>query len=260
MNTNSIMAGEEQRLIAKAYIAAFLEATIHGRKEYIPMFKDWRKITGVLPQTNYLSRYDDSEMLPLADYEEDENQETTTLKKGSLEAANLMEWDEENKKNRVNGSRLNRAVRLTWEQGKGRYSLEIPKSTAERLNSASEFVFSLARDPGAASDEPEELDLSIQVTLQDGTMIKQPLSNFKAIQPVLISQYLNVTLLEPFIRNGKLSPSAESVYQDFFIPLNGFDRGDGQSLDVKQIRKIDFIFDQTPSGTIWLDDIRLDQL
>ncbi|MBJ6359963.1 alpha/beta hydrolase family protein [Paenibacillus sp. GCM10012307] len=260
MNTKSIMAGEEQRLIAKAYIAAFLEATLYGRKEYIPMFKDWQTIGDILPPTNYLSRYDDSEMLPLADYEEDENQETTTLRKGSLAAKNLAEWGEETKRNRVDGSRLNRAVRLSWEHSQGRYSLEIPKSTALRLNNASEFAFSLARDSGAVSEGQEELDFSIQVTMKDGTSIKRLLSDFKAIQPVLVSHFLNVKLLEPFIRNGKLTPSAESVYQDFFIPLNAFKREDGRTVDITEIRRIEFVFDQTPSGTVWLDDIRLDQL
>lgn len=256
MNTQVLLPAAEQRLIAKAYIAGFLEATLHEQRGYIPMFKDWRVIADQLPATQYLSRYDDSEMLRLADYEEDDNRETATIRRGWLQADGLSEWEEEDKRSRGNGSRQNRALKLSWEERKGRYTVEIPKTIAASLSEPSAFAFSLARDAGDTTNR-SPLDFSLRLTTQDGKVYSRPLSEFKPIQPLLISNYLNISLLEPFIRNGKLSLSAETVYQDFFIPLAAFHDG-GSPWHVQDIRKIEFVFDQTESGVIWLDDIRLD--
>lgn len=255
MNTNALLPAAEQQLIAKTYVAGFLEATLHNRTDFIPMFKDWRVIADQLPATAYLSRYDDSEMLRLADYDEDDNRETATFRKGALWGEGLSEWEEEAKRSRSNGSRLNRAIKLSWEHGQGRYVVEIPKLVAARLGEASAFAFSLARE-ASSKEELAPLDLSLQLTMQDGTTFRRPLSEFKSIQPPLISHYLNISLLEPFIRNGKLSPTAETVYQDFFIPLVRFHGT--VPLRVQELRKIEFVFDQTETGVIWLDDIRLD--
>src|SRR5258705_10700560 len=42
LNLKPLMPGEEQRRISKTYIAAFLEATLRDRREYLPLFQDWR--------------------------------------------------------------------------------------------------------------------------------------------------------------------------------------------------------------------------
>ena len=78
LNLKPLMTGEEQRRISKTYISAFLEATLHNRREYIPLFQDWRAGRQWLPQTVYMNRYQDASYVPLATFEEDADLTTGT--------------------------------------------------------------------------------------------------------------------------------------------------------------------------------------
>ena len=42
-NQGSLLSPQEQRTIAKVYVSAFLEATLHGAEEYIPLFRNFRR-------------------------------------------------------------------------------------------------------------------------------------------------------------------------------------------------------------------------
>jgi dienelactone hydrolase len=57
LNLKPLLAPEAQRRIAKTYIAAFLEATLKDRREYLPLFEDWRVGRAWLPDTLYVNRY-----------------------------------------------------------------------------------------------------------------------------------------------------------------------------------------------------------
>src|SRR4029077_7980299 len=59
LNLKPLMPGDEQRRISKTYISAFLEATLKGHREYVPLFEDWRGGGGVTADTLlfHLSRH-----------------------------------------------------------------------------------------------------------------------------------------------------------------------------------------------------------
>ena len=82
LNLRPLLTGDEQRRISKTYIAAFLEATLHGRREYRPMFEDWRVGRAWLPDTLYLNRYQDASYRRLASFDEDPDITTTTAPGG----------------------------------------------------------------------------------------------------------------------------------------------------------------------------------
>src|SRR5579864_2268515 len=82
LNLKPLMPGEEQRRISKTYIAAFLEATLKDRREYVPLFQDWRVARAWLPDTIYLNRYQDASYVPLAAFDEDADITTTTAAGG----------------------------------------------------------------------------------------------------------------------------------------------------------------------------------
>ncbi len=94
LNLRPLITGEDQRKIAKVYVAAFLEATLHGRTEYRDLFRDCRRARAWLPQTMYLDRYLDSSHTAIADFSEDSDLTTTTLPGGKLDGRNLSEWHE----------------------------------------------------------------------------------------------------------------------------------------------------------------------
>ncbi len=60
INDRPIMAMEEQRQVAKVFIAAFLEGTLNGKDEYLPVFKDVRHAGHWLPEDIYVNRYQDT--------------------------------------------------------------------------------------------------------------------------------------------------------------------------------------------------------
>lgn len=56
-NLGQLLSGEDQMAIAKTYISAFLDATLLGKEELRPMFRDHRYARHWLPETVYLSQY-----------------------------------------------------------------------------------------------------------------------------------------------------------------------------------------------------------
>jgi hypothetical protein len=53
------------------YIGGFLEATLKGKKEYLPMFRDHRTIGQWLPKTMYITRFSENSYRAIAGYDED---------------------------------------------------------------------------------------------------------------------------------------------------------------------------------------------
>lgn len=62
---------EDQRQMGKLVISGFLEATLHGKSEYLPMFRDHRTAGHWFPKSMYTTRFMESGFRTVADYEED---------------------------------------------------------------------------------------------------------------------------------------------------------------------------------------------
>ncbi len=116
LNTKALISGEDQRQVAKVYMGAFLETTLKGNREYMPLFKDYRYAQQWLPETYYINRFEDSETKLLVDFDEDIDVTTTTLEGGKLMGEELRIWREEDFGfRRGSGIRMNKAVYLGWE-------------------------------------------------------------------------------------------------------------------------------------------------
>ncbi len=66
----ALLPGEEQRRIARVYLAAFLEATLRGRREYVPLLRDHRRAAPWLPETVYFSRFEDSDLRVVSNFDD----------------------------------------------------------------------------------------------------------------------------------------------------------------------------------------------
>lgn len=86
------MLAVQQEKIAKVYISAFLEATLHGELGYLPLFRDHRQGWEWLPDTIYINQYEDAGTRLVSTYQEDINVATTTLPGGTQEGENLAVW------------------------------------------------------------------------------------------------------------------------------------------------------------------------
>ena len=90
----SLLTGEEQRNIGRVFFSGFLEMTLHGRREYEPMFRDYRSVGGWLPKTMYVSSFSSGGERLLATYEEDIDVTTGSAQGARIEGRGLATWRE----------------------------------------------------------------------------------------------------------------------------------------------------------------------
>ncbi|MCC7195689.1 MAG: hypothetical protein IT356_09060 [Gemmatimonadaceae bacterium] len=93
LDLRTLIAPEDQREFAKVVISAFLEATLHGKTEYLPLFRDHRTAGHWLPRTMYSTRFQESGYRPLAEFDDDVD--LTTGEPGvTISADSLTTWKE----------------------------------------------------------------------------------------------------------------------------------------------------------------------
>lgn len=95
LDLRGLLDGEEQRQFALVYVTAFLEANLKGQKEYLPIFRDHRVIGGWLPETMYITQFQESSFRPLATFEEDIDVTTGTTPGVEIRGDSLATWKED---------------------------------------------------------------------------------------------------------------------------------------------------------------------
>ena len=199
LNLAPLMAADQQRRISETYISAFLETTLNGRPEYLPLFKDWRTGRAWLPETLYVNRYRDASYVPVATFQEDADLASTTAKGGAIEGEGFTLWREGRIPTR-RGDRGYNGVFLGWHQTQGRqpatYTISLPDDAVStwRLTDRSTVELSVAAldqnapvPPGARrpqamnSGDREAPDFTIELVASDGTTAAVPVSRFADI-------------------------------------------------------------------------------
>ncbi len=71
LDLRTLVPIEDQRNEGKLVISAFLEATLNGKSEYLPMFRDHRTAGRWFPKTMYTTRFQESGYRAVAEYEGD---------------------------------------------------------------------------------------------------------------------------------------------------------------------------------------------
>jgi dienelactone hydrolase len=147
LDLRALIDPEEQRQFARVVIGGFLEATLHNRREYVPMFRDHRVAGKWFPRTMYTTRFQDAGYHALAEYEEDVDLATGTARGVTITGDSLSTWRENVLpfRGRGNDNQRSNAVWLGWNSrvaGKdttkmGRpasYSISIPDSLRSAWN------------------------------------------------------------------------------------------------------------------------------
>jgi dienelactone hydrolase len=183
LDLRGLLQGEEQRQFALVYVTAFLESSLKGRDEYLPLFRDHRVIAGWLPKTMYITEFQESSFRPLATFEEDIDVTTGTLTGVRIRGDSLATWKEDvlpfrSRTGSSSGNtQENQAAWLGWNNRlAGRdttrmgppasYSLELPEGLAEswKLGPGTTLDFNLTaldqtprprKDPVAEKAEEE---------------------------------------------------------------------------------------------------------
>ncbi|MGH9390869.1 MAG: hypothetical protein ACRD1Z_14730, partial [Vicinamibacteria bacterium] len=114
LNLAPIVDGEVQRQVARVFISAFLEATLHERLGYLPLFRDPRVGRAWLPEVALVAQFSDSRSAPLATFEEDLDVLTATFPGARIETSGLALWREEELLFRDDQKQGTSAVVLGW--------------------------------------------------------------------------------------------------------------------------------------------------
>lgn len=180
LNLKPLLSMEEQLTISKLYLSAFLQATIQGKKEYLSMFRNHRRIIDWLPGTLYVNRFEDSTFRKITDFEEDINPLTGSAAGISLMGEGLAVWSEDRLEFRRGTTQENHVVRLGWKSeekaetketksismgsdesktGPARYTITLTSDFINKqdISDKTLLVFSMT-DSGEEPPEPDDVD------------------------------------------------------------------------------------------------------
>ncbi len=116
LDLRTLIDGEAQRQMGKLFISGFLEATLHNKRDYLPMFRDHRTVGGWLPKTLYTTKFQENGFKSLASFDRDVDLTTGSAPGVVLAGEHLSAWKEEAVPFRGRGGdhQNHNAVTLGW--------------------------------------------------------------------------------------------------------------------------------------------------
>jgi dienelactone hydrolase len=257
LNSEGLMAGEDQRQVAKVFISAFLEATLFGRSEYQALFQDYRIGRDWLPRsTRYMNRYESSGTLIIEDFESSSPIIRGTMMEG-------LEASEESVKDRDGNGRGTTGLLMEWSEPEASYTFEFRPNSAAKLHDYADgsLMFSLANSEWQLSRDqklPPLPKLELEARDREGKVWTMRLEERIPVQPPFYTSFMVFGPLERTVKDNKYKESAEAVFQSFIIPLNQFKAEDesGKLILPEQLDSLTFKL-MTDSGRIMIDDIGL---
>lgn len=234
-----IMEQGLQQEIAKVLVSSFVDIVIRKDESYLPIFQNADYLTGQFPNTYFMSNYFDSNYSKIATFEEDSN--LRTGQSGLIAGTNFESWREIWLQLHPywSGTDLNtHVVELAWnESSLATYRLSLSDSLDE--NSCIGFAISSAV---CEIETKTAIDFTIRVADKRGETAELPLSQFRALFPLLAKK----------ARIG-LQAFYEPVFQSVRIPLAKYIKSNTK-LDITQLQFMELVFNKTPNGKIYLDD------
>ena len=252
INRKALLPAEEQQQIARVFISAFLETTLHGNLAYRNLFEDYRTAGDWLPQTGYITQYSDYGAQLIADYEEDFDAVTTSLSGAVIKTSGLSTWREKSPRFRGGDRQLNHAVYLGWKSTQGFYAISLPAGFGWNLDPEADLIFQAA-DARPGGEAEEGLDFSIALTDDLSRQAVIRLSEIMPLQTQFPAEIYRISVWN----DEYIEDASEPVFQGYRIPLQAFLRVN-QSLDLASLKEIRFIFDDSVDGKIFLDEIGFD--
>ncbi|WP_062551929.1 alpha/beta hydrolase family protein [Peptoniphilus phoceensis] len=223
LNRKELLDADKQREILSAYTLNFLENSF-GKTYNREIFKEGPYKYSDLPETNYYTRYMDSDFVKLADFEEDYDITTTSFPSGIINFSNLSKIYENSHEY---GEKSSKTSGVFIESNKNsNYSLRF----TEKIPSGRFLQFDI--ENLRFEDIADNIDLEMQDTW--GNVARINLSDYKKIIPVTKTylykiDYLNDDYYERF------------VPQTLIIPIEDFKKSNS-NLNLEEINKLEFKF------------------
>jgi dienelactone hydrolase len=289
LRRQSLLSGDAQRRVGKVYVTGFLDLTLRDERRLEAMFRDYRFAAPWLPATRYVSAFASQDDHHLATFDEDIDVTTGTAAQVRIETTGLALWREELLPVRSGGGTFGNGVALLgWRRTDGqppaayRITLGASDIRDDRADDAA-LVFRMmdlrrVPTPLAAADTaavrpgtapttrdareqdrlpaiPEDsalADLTVALELTDGRRASLPLSSVVTPEPPLTAHLFRYRWAERRALGD--ANDFEYVLQRVEIPLARF-RETLPDIALAKIRAIEFRFDRTAAGTIYLDDV-----
>lgn len=228
LDTRGFLSQADQRKFAEVYISAFLDATLRGKSEYLPMFRDHRVVGQWLPKTMYTTRFQESGFRTAADFEEDVDVTSGSAAGIVLSTDSVAVWKESPVPFRARGStQAHNAVTIGWnnriagddttKRGKpASFAMQVSDSlrTSWNVGASSSLVFSLTptdAKPGpraAARDTSKKAD-SLAKGAPKKPAPKPPAP--KNVKPDTVPVDLSIEVTDAAGRSASLPLSAYGV-------------------------------------------------
>ena len=285
---------DAQRDFARIYVGAFLDATLKGKREYLPIFRDHRVIGQWLPKTMYITRFEESGFRAFSTHEGDIDLTTGSVPGVTLRGDSLAVWREGIVPFRTaNNQQNNSAVWLGWNNRiagedttrvgmPASYTITLPDTLAQSwsMGRNASIAFLLAptdakpapraapkdttkRDstakPASASRRPDPKKAKPDSTPMDLTVELVDANGVSARLPLSTFGAIRRPLETRVMRREKrdkaqFSTLYELVLQTYILPFSDFIAA-SPTLDPARLRTIRFVFDRTLAGTVVLDDV-----
>lgn len=169
LDLRALLSPEDQRRVAEVYVSAFLDATLKGRREYLPLFRDHRTAGAWLPKTMYTTRFEEAGHRALASFDDDVDVTTGSAPGVRIEGDSLATWKEGVVPYRGRGSDTqdNSAVWLGWNNRvagddttrRGRpasYAVTLPDTLARAWSVSRDATLSLQLAATSAMPAPRK--------------------------------------------------------------------------------------------------------
>ena len=176
LELGGLLAPEDQREFGRVFVSSFLDISLKGDDRYRPLFRDHRVAGGWLPKTMYITRFTDSSLRPLADFEEDIDVTTGSAPGVTLHGSDFSTWREGRldlrsaNRTSTSSSQLNQALWLGWNNSyRGAdepappavFTVTLPDGLAEEWSAGpgttlEMHVGGLDREPGPRKPPEEE--------------------------------------------------------------------------------------------------------
>ncbi|UTR10639.1 alpha/beta hydrolase [Evansella sp. LMS18] len=259
-NRDNLLEPEEQQEIAKVYISAFMGAVFHGREDYINLFRDYRSGAHWLPDTQYMSRFENGKFLSLTPFRRNESK-TEFPDDVTVEAEGFTEWEIEAAEDRRGNSKNTDGVVLEWKNDPSSdslYSVHLSESFLENLNDAEpESIWISMADMSLETERAEEMAeagyfIEIEVATLDGTSVRLPFDDFMPVKPQIKTHYTKFGVMDEYFRDGKYEEQAEIAFQTHEFPFHVFEEAN-EDFQRDELARITLHFYEGP-GRVIIED------
>ena len=251
-NEKMMIPMAEQQQVAKVFISAFLESTLHGRSEYNALFRDFSHGADWLPPVLYVTDYADSEMTILDHYDGSFDLGSSSSKTVSYSAQGFDNWTIAELPGKWDNS--NRALTLEWgsKDYEGQHSIQTPTLRMEFVEDTISIGDKLYVSLCSGNKNPDEENLSFDIRLIDsnGNTAILNINNFGGVvNPI------DAPIVKPLA--SLMIDLSEPVLQIVCIQTEQFN---GLSGDIISMDWIFTDFTLSKSGKVlYIDDLRVEK-